>query len=76
MKQQPKYIQIIEEIKRRIKAGDYPIGSRLPSERMLAEQFKVNRSTIIRSYEELTAIGVLERRVGSGTYVSENYNLL
>lgn len=76
MKLQPKYIQIIEEIKRRIKAGDYPIGSRLPSERKLAEQFKVNRSTIIRSYEELTAIGVLERRVGSGTYVSKNYNLL
>ncbi|MBS7576921.1 MULTISPECIES: PLP-dependent aminotransferase family protein [unclassified Enterococcus] len=76
MKPKPKYMQIIEEIKRRIKAGDYPIGSRLPSERKLASQFKVNRSTIIRSYEELTALGILERRVGSGTYVSEHYNLL
>lgn len=76
MKKQPKYIQIIDEIKQRIKSGDYPLGSRLPSERQLASQFNVNRSTIIRSYEELTAVGVLERRIGSGTYVSERFNFL
>lgn len=74
MKKNPKYIQIIQAIKKKIEAGDYPIGSRLPSERKLAEYFKVNRSTVIRSYEELTSEGILERRIGSGTYVSQNYN--
>lgn len=53
-------------------SGEYPPGSLLPSERKLAEQLIVNRTTIARAYDELMARGLVERKRGSGTRVSEN----
>ncbi len=43
---------------------------RLPSERDLAEQFAVSRMTLRQAVSLLVEEGVLERRVGSGTFVS------
>ncbi|MDR1567152.1 MAG: PLP-dependent aminotransferase family protein [Streptococcaceae bacterium] len=73
-RKQPKYRQIMNEITAKIKSGEFPSSSRLPSERVLAKQLSVNRSTVIRSYEELTSLGILKRKRGSGTYVSSDYN--
>lgn len=66
----PLYQQIVEHIERRISYAELPPGSILPSERKLAEQLGVNRSTVIQAYEELRASGLVESTVGSGTYVS------
>jgi Transcriptional regulators containing a DNA-binding HTH domain and an aminotransferase domain (MocR family) and their eukaryotic orthologs len=66
------YHQIADEIERRISYGEYPPGSLLPSERKLAEQLGVNRSTVILAYEELRALGIIESRTGSGTRVCKN----
>ncbi|WP_419872550.1 PLP-dependent aminotransferase family protein [Candidatus Pristimantibacillus sp. PTI5] len=66
----PLYQQIVEHIERRISNAELPPGSILPSERKLAEQLGVNRSTVIQAYEELRASGMVESTVGSGTYVS------
>ncbi|MDC0763980.1 MULTISPECIES: PLP-dependent aminotransferase family protein [Brevibacillus] len=66
------YHQIADEIERRISYGEFPPGSLLPSERKLAEQLGVNRSTVILAYEELRALGIIESRTGSGTRVSKN----
>ncbi|KAF1297670.1 hypothetical protein BAU15_12955 [Enterococcus sp. JM4C] len=65
------YIQIMEQITERIKKGVLNGGEQLPSERKLADLFGVNRSTVVRSLEELTSLGVLVRKQGSGTFVNE-----
>lgn len=54
---------------RRIERGDLSIGSRLPSERVLAERLGVSRVTVVRALDQLRADGVLETRRGSGTHV-------
>ncbi|MCP1312655.1 MocR-like pyridoxine biosynthesis transcription factor PdxR [Paenibacillus tyrfis] len=68
---QPLYQQIADDIERRISYGEFPPGSLLPSERKLAEQLGVNRSTVILAYAELRALGIVESRTGSGTRVSK-----
>lgn len=64
------YIQIHDQIKKDIDQGKWQIGQRLPSERQLAEDFKVSRMTLRQAVSLLVEEGVLERRVGSGTYVA------
>lgn len=68
----PMYQQIAEYMERRISYGEYPPGSTLPSERKLAGELQVNRSTIVQAYEELRASGLVESFVGCGTRVSSN----
>ena len=45
-----------------------PVGSRLPSERELAQELGVSRTAMRDRLQALEALGVLERRIGSGTY--------
>ncbi|GAA3409379.1 PLP-dependent aminotransferase family protein [Paenibacillus hodogayensis] len=66
--------QIADEIERRIACGEFPPGSALPSERKLAEQAGVNRSTVMQAYAELRSAGIIESATGSGTRVS-NFRL-
>ncbi|WP_423188669.1 PLP-dependent aminotransferase family protein [Alkalibacterium sp. f15] len=66
----PLYQKIMLLTEEKIKSGELVPGTRLPSERKLAEALNVNRSTVIRAMEELTAQGVLMRKKGSGTYVN------
>lgn len=66
----PLYQKIMLLTEEKIKSGELAPGARLPSERKLADELKVNRSTVIRAMEELTAQGVLTRKKGSGTYVN------
>ena len=66
----PLYQKIMLLTETKIKSGELAPGTRLPSERKLAEALDVNRSTVIRAMEELTAQGVLIRKKGSGTYVN------
>ncbi|HLN63027.1 MAG TPA: aminotransferase class I/II-fold pyridoxal phosphate-dependent enzyme, partial [Symbiobacteriaceae bacterium] len=60
---------IVTDIAEQIHTGRLAVGARLPTERTLAEQLGVNRSTVAVAYAELEAIGLVERRQGSGTYV-------
>lgn len=46
------------------------VGARLPSERELSEQWNVARMTLRRAVDSLIAEGLVERRHGSGTYVT------
>lgn len=69
---EPVYRQIVNYISRKISCGDWIIGSKLPSQRILAERFGVNRSTIVRALEELCSYGILEGVTGKGTTVTSN----
>lgn len=62
--------QIADHLEQRISYGEFPPGSQLPSERKLAEQLGVNRSTVILAFAELRSLGIIESRTGSGTRVS------
>ncbi|WP_219836100.1 PLP-dependent aminotransferase family protein [Paenibacillus sp. R14(2021)] len=64
--------QIADNLEQRISYGEFPPGSLLPSERKLAEQLGVNRSTVILAFAELRAMGIIESRTGSGTRVSSS----
>ena len=64
--------QIVDQIRTKCATGELPPGSRLPSVRELARDLAVNQNTILRVYERLTVEGLLERRHGSGTFVSDS----
>ncbi|HFH9837686.1 TPA: GntR family transcriptional regulator [Streptococcus suis] len=64
------YITIHDRIKDEIDKGIWKIGQRLPSERDLADQFGVSRMTLRQGITLLVEEGVLQRKVGSGTYVA------
>ncbi|WP_308903058.1 GntR family transcriptional regulator [Latilactobacillus curvatus] len=69
--QKPKYMAIKKMIISLIDKGQLSSGDQLPPERQLAKLLSVNRSTVTRASDELVADGVIERRVGSGTFVSQ-----
>jgi DNA-binding FadR family transcriptional regulator len=64
--------QIADSIRETIVKKKLAPGDRLPSERALAGEFGVSRSSIREGIRTLTALGVLETRPGNGTYVSTN----
>lgn len=68
----PIYIQIYEQIRRKILSGELVPGYRLPPERKLAESLSVNRTTVLNAYRELKAAGLVGSQVGKGTIVLSN----
>jgi len=64
--------QIVTWIAERIERGDWVAGTKLPTQRQLAMQLGVNRSTVQQALEELKASGLLETKVGSGNYVANS----
>lgn len=67
----PLYEQIKNQLGDLILSGVIGEGSRLPATRKLAKELDVNRNTVLRAYQELTAEGLVEGRTGGGTVVTE-----
>jgi GntR family transcriptional regulator len=67
----PIYIQIVNQLKHLIASGRLAAGEEIPPIRVLAEQLVVNPNTVARAYLELERAGIVAKRHGSGTYVSE-----
>jgi GntR family transcriptional repressor for pyruvate dehydrogenase complex len=61
--------QVARRLLDELTAGDHRAGTRLPSERRLAESLGVGRSAIREAIAVLEVLGIVEVRVGSGTYV-------
>ncbi|WP_033289870.1 FadR/GntR family transcriptional regulator [Amycolatopsis jejuensis] len=51
-------------------SGEVEPGQKIPSERQLAEALGVGRSTIREAIKSLELLGLVEQRVGDGTYLS------
>ncbi len=66
----PLYQQVKDYIQERIKSGDWPPETRIPSENQLVETLGVSRMTINRALRELSEAGLLTRLQGVGTYVA------
>ena len=65
----PKYRQIYDTLKEAISAGEYRARQRLPTESELVKTFNTSRVTVNRALRELQLAGLIDRRVGSGSYV-------
>ena len=63
--------QLADTLRRAIHRGDYLPGEPIPSERVLAEDQQVSRTTVRRAIEMLSAEGVLQTRAGAGTFVHD-----
>ncbi|WP_314208837.1 GntR family transcriptional regulator [Vagococcus salmoninarum] len=66
----PVYIQIHDKIREEIESGKWKVGERLPSERELSITYGVSRMTLRQAVQTLADEGILERKIGSGTYVA------
>src|SRR5207247_2100460 len=69
MSTETKHRQISRALLAEIAAGKYGPSGRLPSETQLVERFQVSRPTVARALRDLQNQGLVERRVGSGSYV-------
>ena len=65
----PRYQEISEVLSRRIERGRYKVGTLLPTESELCEEFSVSRYTIQGALRQLTDAGLVRRRQGSGSQV-------
>lgn len=64
------YEKIVDQIERRILAGELKPGDHLPSERELAEQFRVSRTAVREAVKTLTEKGLVQVRPGRGTFIT------
>lgn len=62
--------QIFKDLRHQIVLGELPRGSKLPTERELAERYKVSGPTVREAIRGLTATGLADVRHGSGAYVT------
>ncbi|MBE9605517.1 GntR family transcriptional regulator [Acetobacteraceae bacterium H6797] len=65
----PRYQQIRDILRDRIRLGRYPVGSHLPTEAALCIEFEVSRYTLREALRRLVEEGLLSRRQKSGTMV-------
>jgi len=72
----PIYLQIIDETKRALARGELLPGDRVPAQRDLAKQIKVNPNTVQRAYREMEVQGIVETRRGEGTFTTTDARLI
>ena len=66
---QPRYLQVADELRAGIAAGQFGEGAQLPTESVLCERYGVSRFTVREALRRLQAEGLIRRRRGSGTTV-------
>ncbi|MDE1996605.1 MAG: PLP-dependent aminotransferase family protein [Rhizobiaceae bacterium] len=67
----PLYLAIADALQADIQTGRLAIGARLPPQRALAEALGIDFTTVTRAYAEARKRGLVEGRVGQGTYISQ-----
>jgi GntR family transcriptional repressor for pyruvate dehydrogenase complex len=66
------YQQVAAAVAEAIQRGDFAPGQRIPSERELADEYKVSRPTIREAMIALEVIGIVRSRHGAGIFVADN----
>ncbi len=66
----PIYVQIEEQIRAMIAAGQLRSGDQLPTIRQLAADLRVNYNTVAHAYLELDRAGLIRTQRGRGTFVA------
>ena len=65
------YEEVESQIRDLLREGSYKAGDQLPSERELAETFKVSRTSVREALRALEAQGLIESRTGAGNFIAE-----
>lgn len=66
---EPRYVQVCKALLRAIGSGEYSVGSLLPPEAALCDQYEVSRTTVREALRQLSEQGVVEKMHGIGTVV-------
>ena len=72
----PIYLQIIDDVKKRLIRGEIKPGDKIPSQREFANEIKVNPNTVQRAYREMESMGLVETLRGQGTFICNQDDLL
>jgi GntR family transcriptional regulator len=70
----PLYVQIVHQIKHAIEVSALQPGDQLPTVRQLAGELTIAPNTIVKAYNELQTMGLIESRPGVGTVVAASLN--
>jgi len=65
----PAYMQIADDLRRQIEAGEYDPGDRLPSNRLMSEQYGVAAETLRQALDVLRGEGLIATQSTRGTFV-------
>jgi len=68
---EPLYVKFQDIIMKKIEAGEFLPGEKLPSERVLAEMYGINRMTVKSAINALVTKGYLYRLQGKGTFAQK-----
>lgn len=68
----PIYVQLVDGVRHALGVGTLRPGDRLPTVRRLAEELTVAPNTVVKAYNELQRMGLIESRPGVGTVVLAN----
>lgn len=66
----PAYLQIVEQTRRALENGWLSVGDQLPPAREVVSSTGINPNTVLKAYRELERQGLVEGRVGTGTFVT------
>jgi GntR family transcriptional regulator len=69
MSTKPKYRRVADSLAEDILAGRLKAGDQIPSERVIAEEYGISRMTVRQALKHLADRGMVEARVGQGTFV-------
>lgn len=72
IKKTPKYIEIMNTLRSEIDNKKWAPGEQIPSDANLFKFFQANRLTVIRALDGLVQEGLIIRKHGKGTYVSDS----
>jgi DNA-binding LacI/PurR family transcriptional regulator len=72
----PKYRYIADDIRKRIRSGEYPHGEKIPSENDFVKEFKVSKHTVLKAFSELISEGMIYREKGKGTFACDFSKIL
>lgn len=65
----PPYLQIVQQVKQALQVGVLETGDKLPTVKEVVTHVAINPNTVAKAYRELEALGLVEGRTGSGTYI-------
>lgn len=62
-------VDLVQALRHQIEQGQYPVGTRLPSETLICQEFGVSRTVVREAVAALRADGMVQPRQGAGVYV-------
>jgi GntR family transcriptional regulator len=65
----PTYLQIVQQVRQALRTGLLEVGDQLPTVREVVSATAINPNTVLKAYRDLEREGLVEARVGHGTFV-------